>query len=53
MPMEGLRSGHPSHHPDPFDASGHQGTFIASGVVLLIGAFLTFRASHAQARQGA
>ena len=33
-----------------FDASGYQSTFVASAVVLLIGAFLT---SRAQARQDA
>lgn len=36
-----------------FDASGYQSTFIASAVVLLIGAFLTFQTSRAQASQGA
>jgi predicted MFS family arabinose efflux permease len=36
-----------------FDSSGYQSTFIASAVVLLIGAFLTFQTSRAQAQQGA
>lgn len=36
-----------------FDASGYQSTFIASAVVLLLSAFLTFQTSRAQARQGA
>ena len=36
-----------------FDASGYQSTFIASAVVLLLAAFLTFQTSRAQARQGA
>ena len=35
-----------------FDASGYQSTFIASAMVLLIGAFLTLQTSRAQARQG-
>jgi predicted MFS family arabinose efflux permease len=34
-----------------FDARGYQSTFLASAVVLLIGAFLTFQTSRAQARQ--
>ena len=33
-----------------FDASGYQSTFIASALLLLIGAFLTFQTSRAQAR---
>ena len=36
-----------------FDASGYQSTFVASGLVLLIGAFLSFQTSRAQARQSA
>ncbi|MFT3760987.1 MFS transporter [Thauera sp.] len=36
-----------------FDASGYQSTFIASAIVLLIGAFLSFKTSRAQARQPA
>lgn len=36
-----------------FDSSGYQSTFIASAVVLLIGAFLTFQTSRAQALQRA
>lgn len=36
-----------------FDTSGYQSTFIASAVVLLTGAFLTFQTSRAQARQSA
>ncbi|WP_207226387.1 MFS transporter [Corticibacter populi] len=36
-----------------FDASGYQSTFVASAVVLLIGAFLSFQTSRAQARQNA
>lgn len=32
-----------------FDASGYQSTFLASAVVLLIAAFLTFLASRSQA----
>ncbi|MDQ2187247.1 MFS transporter [Alcaligenaceae bacterium A4P071] len=32
-----------------FDASGYQSTFIASAIVLSIGAFLTYQASRAQA----
>lgn len=36
-----------------FDASGYQSTFVASAVVLLIGAFLSFQTSRAQARQAA
>lgn len=36
-----------------FDSSGYQSTFIASALVLLIGAFLTFQTSRAQAQQGA
>lgn len=36
-----------------FDSSGYPSTFIASAVVLLIGAFLTFLTSRAQALQGA
>ncbi|WP_306546248.1 MFS transporter [Malikia spinosa] len=36
-----------------FDASGYQGTFIASAAALLVSAWLTFQASRAQARQGA
>lgn len=35
-----------------FDSSGYQSTFIASAMVLLLGAFLTFQTSRAQARQG-
>jgi predicted MFS family arabinose efflux permease len=35
-----------------FDASGYQSTFIASAAMLLIGAFLTFQTSRAQASQG-
>lgn len=35
-----------------FDASGYQSTFIASAVMLLIGAFLTLQTSRAQASQG-
>lgn len=34
-----------------FDTRGYQSTFIASAVMLLIGAFLTFQTSGAQARQ--
>ncbi|WP_052370407.1 MFS transporter [Chromobacterium haemolyticum] len=36
-----------------FDTSGYQSTFIASAVVLLTGAFLTFQTSRAQDRQSA
>lgn len=36
-----------------FDSSGYQSNFIASAVVLLIGAFLTFQTSRAQLQQGA
>lgn len=36
-----------------FDSSGYQSTFIASALVLLIAAFLTFQTSRAQAQQGA
>lgn len=36
-----------------FDSSGYQSTFIASALVLLIGALLTFQTSRAQAQQGA
>ncbi|MBK1679165.1 MFS transporter [Rhodocyclus tenuis] len=36
-----------------FDSSGYQSTFIASALVLLISAFLTFQTSRAQAQQGA
>lgn len=35
-----------------FDASGYQSTFIASAVMLLIGAFLTLQTSRAQVGQG-
>lgn len=35
-----------------FDTSGYQSTFIASALVLLIGAFLTFQTSRAQLQQG-
>ena len=35
-----------------FDASGYQSTCIASAVMLLIGAFLTFQTSRAQVGQG-
>lgn len=34
-----------------FDSNGYQSTFIASAVVLLIGAYLTFQTSRAQTRQ--
>lgn len=33
-----------------FDASGYRSAFVASAIVLLIGAFLTFQTSRAQAR---
>lgn len=36
-----------------FDSSGYQSTFIASALVLLIAAFLTFQTSRAQAQHGA
>jgi predicted MFS family arabinose efflux permease len=36
-----------------FDTSGYRSTFVASAVVLLIAAFLTFKTSRMQARQGA
>lgn len=36
-----------------FDTSGYQSTFIASAVVLLTGAFMTFLTSRTQARQSA
>jgi len=36
-----------------FDSSGYQSTFISSAVVLLIGAFLSFQTSRAQAQQDA
>jgi predicted MFS family arabinose efflux permease len=35
-----------------FDASGYQSTFIASAVMLLLGAFLTLQTSRSQASQG-
>lgn len=35
-----------------FDASGYQSTFVASAVMLLMGAFLTFQTSRAHAHQG-
>lgn len=35
-----------------FDTSGYQSTFIASALVLLLSAFLTFKTSRTQSRQG-
>jgi hypothetical protein len=36
-----------------FDASGYRSTFAASAIVLLFGAFLTYRTSRTQVQHGA